>query len=160
MNGGRQPFREISRRRFLQKAALVSAALASSPLLGCRSEIRARKSGPAGRIVRLDNNWLFGGRLQAAATKPEFDDSKFARVSLPHCVARLSWHGWQSSDWLDQWIYRRHFSLPDEFSGRRIFLHFDGVMSGATPCVNGHVLPKHIGGYLPFYYEITDQVAK
>ena len=52
--------------------------------------------------------------------------------------------------------YRRHFTLPNELKRMRVFLHFDGVMVGAAPTINGHILPPHLGGYLPFQYEITD----
>ena len=38
----------------------------------------------------------------------------------------------------------------------RFFIDFKRVMAGATPVINGHALPKHIGGYLPFRYEVTD----
>jgi beta-galactosidase len=57
------------------------------------------------------------------------------------------------------WIYRRHFELPREFNHQRVFLHFDGVMTGAAPVVNGRPLPQHLGGYLPFGYEITGQIT-
>ena len=40
----------------------------------------------------------------------------------------------------------------------RAFLHFEAVMVGATPIINGHPLPAHLGGYLPFSYEITDLI--
>lgn len=42
----------------------------------------------------------------------------------------------------------------------RIFLHFDRVMTGATPIINGHTLPQHLGGFLPFEYEITDLIKE
>src|ERR1039458_6386990 len=29
-------------------------------------------------------------------------------------------------------------------------------MTGASPAINGHALPEHLGGYLPFRYEISD----
>ena len=159
MNHQLPPFPAVSRRKFIQNAALGATALATLPILGCRSgTAQAAGRGPTHRTIPLANDWLFGGRFNAAATQPGFDDSAFARVSLPHCVSKLSWHGWQVSDWMDVWIYRRHFSLPPDLAGQRVFLHFDGVMSGATPVINGHALPEYVGGYLPFHYEITSHV--
>ncbi len=67
----------------------------------------------------------------------------------------LSWQNWDPSSWEDVWIYRKHFDLPAECKGRRVFVQFDGVMTGTTPVVNGHPLPQHLGGYLPSRYEIT-----
>jgi len=106
--------------------------------------------------IPLDHDWLFGGKWVADAMKPEFDDKTFSKVTLPHCVAGLSWQGWHPAQWEAVWIYRRHFSLPEEIRHRRIFLDFDGVMNTATPAINGRLLPKRAGGYLPFHYEITE----
>ena len=70
-------------------------------------------------------------------------------------MAKLSWQKWDPAEWESVWIYRHHFSLPKAAKGERVFLHFDGVMVGATPVINGRSLPRHLGGYLPFQYEIT-----
>ena len=89
-----------------------------------------------------------------------FDDRAFSKVTLPHSVAGLSWQDWDPAAWEDRWIYRRHFSLPAAFRNRRVFLHFGAVMVRASPVINGHVLPDHLGGYLPFRMEITDWLTE
>ena len=122
----------VSRRQFLRNAVLGASAVTIIPMIGCRSGWPQKAAGPASRNLRLDNDWLFGGKFSDAAALPAFDDSAFVRVSLPHCVAKLSWHDWEFSDWADVWVYRRHFSLPESFAGQRVFLHFDGVMTGAS----------------------------
>ncbi len=151
----------LSRRDFVRHCALGATALAAVPVLGCRTS-RARPSarvnGPATRTLELDRDWLFGGKFTPEAALPRFSDAAFARVSIPHCVAPLSWQNWDPAAWQDVWLYRRHFTLPPEWNGLRTFLHFDGVMVGATPTVNGNTLPGHLGGYLPFQHEITGQV--
>ncbi len=110
--------------------------------------------------MQLDRDWLFGGEYQPAATAPGFDDTAFARVTLPHCVAGLSWQNSEPAAWQKVWIYRRHFRLPEGAKGLRAFLEFEGVMVGATPVLNGHTLPSHLGGYLPFRYEVTDWLTE
>lgn len=111
-------------------------------------------------IFSLNQNWLFGGKLGDRALNGSLDDSAFSKVTVPHCVTKLSWENWNPSDWENQWLYRRHFSLPKECQDRRVFLQFDGVMVGAKPALNGRALPEHYGGYLPFQYEITDSLAE
>ena len=138
-------------------------ALAAAPVLGCRTTDPAhiaRANGPATRTLEFDCDWLFGGKFAPEAIQPQFDDTTFARVSVPHCVTKLSWQNWDPAAWQDLWLYRRHFTLPPEWKGLRTFLHFDGVMVGATPTINGRALPKHLGGYLPFHYEVTGQVKE
>lgn len=151
----------VSRRNFLRNTAL--AALAPMPIL--RSMDRAISpsadmSGPARRLLSLDSDWRFGGRLNTAAMQPDFDDAGFTRVVLPHTVTPLSWEKWNPDSWQDQWCYRRHFEIPAEFKGLRLFLRFDRVMAGTIAYMNGHVLPQHLGGFLPFEYEITDLVRE
>ena len=53
-------------------------------------------------------------------------------------------------------IYERTFSLPQSFKEKRVFLTFDAVDQVATVFLNGKVLGKNMGGYLPFEFEITD----
>jgi beta-galactosidase len=56
------------------------------------------------------------------------------------------------------WTYRRRFIVPREFRGLRLFIRFDRVMAGARVTLNGHPLPDHLGGFLPFEYEVTSLV--
>jgi beta-galactosidase len=120
----------------------------------------AGKTGPARHILSLDRDWIFGGKLSAAAIDPGFDDAALLRITLPHCVAPLSWQKWDPSVWEDVWLYRRHFAIPSGLSRLRLFLHVDRVMAGAKPVLNGQTLPEHLGGFLPFKYEITSLVRE
>ena len=148
----------ISRRGFIRGCA-ASAALGPAVLTWCdEKKLPDRSSGPAQRIVSLDQDWLFGGKLQPAATDPAFNDAAFTPVTLPHTVTPLSWQNWDPTAWQDSWIYRRHFAVPPELRHLRLFLHFDRVMEGATPIVNGQNLEPHLGGFLPFDREITSLV--
>ena len=55
--------------------------------------------------------------------------------------------------------YRRVFTLPEDFAGKRVFLHFGAVDQTCTVYLNGTVLGKNEGGYLPFSFDITDSLA-
>ena len=152
----------LSRREFVQRAALGGIALAAAPVLTCWSAgpgSTTRPTGLATRIIPLDQDWRFGGKFDAVALAPTFDDTSFSQVTLPHCVTQLSWQNWNPAAWQQVWVYRRHFTLPQAVQGLRAFLQFDGVMVGATPTINGHSLPQHLGGYLPARYEITDHLS-
>ena len=134
--------------------------MALTPVLSRGSTLdETYKGGPASRLVPLNTGWLFRGSA-GGATIDRTSDAAFQQVTLPHCVARLSWQNWDPAAWQDVWLYRRHFTLPEGSEHLRVFLHFDGVMVGATSTINGHEMPKHLGGYLPFEYEITNWVNK
>lgn len=151
----------MSRRNFLRTSALVGLASAG-PLEGCGVPLQSGSNASSGLrlVLPLDHDWQFGGKFDRDAVARASPDTVFSRVTLPHRVAKLSWQNWDPRAWEDGWNYRCHFALPEEFRGLRVFLHFDGVMVGATPVINGHELPRHWGGYLPFRYEITDWLRK
>ena len=147
----------VTRRGFLRGCA-ATTALVCTPVLERWGALDAtiRRTGPAYRTFCLDQDWMFGGKLRPGVLEPGFDDRDFAAVTLPHCVASLSWQNWNPLEWESVWAYRRHFKVPVDQAGMRFFIEFDRVMAGASPVINGHKLSKHIGGYLPFQYEVTD----
>ena len=59
----------------------------------------------------------------------------------------------------EKWVYRRRFILSEGFNTGRVLLHFGAVDQIARVTVNGYSFPRHIGGYLPFSYDITDNIS-
>ena len=114
----------------------------------------AAPRGPSRRILPMNRNWLYGGRAQTGCSAPEFDDSKFQRVTIPHSNKIFPWHSFNEKDFQFVSIYRRHFKLAPP-PGRRVFVDFAGVMTAATVTINGHRLGEYRGGYTPFSFELT-----
>ena len=54
--------------------------------------------------------------------------------------------------------YRRMFTVPPAWSGRRIILHLDAVNWESEAFINGQSVGVHKGGYDPISYDITDQI--
>jgi beta-galactosidase/beta-glucuronidase len=52
--------------------------------------------------------------------------------------------------------YRRFFTIPEGWSGKRILLHFEAVDWQCICSVNGKEMGEHTGGYVPFHFDITD----
>ena len=57
-------------------------------------------------------------------------------------------------------LYRRYFTVPENWAGKRILLHFDAVDWRATVKVNGKVIGTHQGGYAPFSFDVTDALTE
>ncbi len=55
--------------------------------------------------------------------------------------------------------YRRTFTVPAAWSGRRILLHFDAVDWQASVHVNRSHVGTHAGGYDAFTFDITDHLS-
>jgi len=128
------------------------------------------RPGPVAHRVVLSDGWRFGpvpalrwdqpGADGDGADGDGADGDGLAEVVVPHCVAALSWRRWDPASWERTFCYRRDFVLPEHFAGMRVFVDFAGVMTKATVHLNGHQLGVHLGGYLPFSYEVTDLLVE
>jgi beta-galactosidase len=103
----------------------------------------------------MNRGWLYGGRSMPGATAPGFNDSAFAKVTLPHSNVLLPWHSFDDRAYEFISVYRKHFRLPESAKGRRIFLDFEGAMTASTITLNGHKFEEFRGGYTPFSFDIT-----
>ena len=56
--------------------------------------------------------------------------------------------------------YKTEFSLPNGFFRERVILHFGAVDQKAEVFLNGNFIGSHVGGYLPFSFDITDFLDK
>jgi beta-galactosidase/beta-glucuronidase len=55
--------------------------------------------------------------------------------------------------------YRRTVTVPKAWATKRVLLHFDAVDWEATVLVDGKEVGVHRGGYSPFTFDVTDQLA-
>ena len=122
----------------------------------------ANAAAPARRISAFDADWLFLKGDAAAAENPDFDDHAWRKLDVPH--------DWSIEGPFDEknltggaggflpsgvgW-YRKHFTLPDNYKDRHIFIDFDGVMANSDVWINGFHLGKRPYGYVSFRYELT-----
>ena len=56
--------------------------------------------------------------------------------------------------------YRKTFTLPDCFAGKRVLLHFGAVDWQCKVYVNKTLVTEHTGGYCPFYADVTDALQE
>ena len=96
------------------------------------SESQNGGSSSQRRIIPLNHNWLYSPTNLPNGTSLRFDDRRFQNVTIPHTNKVLPWHGFDDKEYEFVSLYRRHFTLPQGLSGRRIFVDFGGVMTAAT----------------------------
>src|ERR1017187_1713781 len=71
----------------------------------------------------------------------------------------LNYHKDLTNAWNERGLYEHDFSVPAGWSGKRIFLVFDGVMTDTDAKLNGQsVGPVHQGSFYRFKYEVTSLV--
>ena len=56
--------------------------------------------------------------------------------------------------------YRKEFSIPEKWNGKRVLLHFGAVDYKTKVWLNGRLLGSHTGGYTPFSFDITDYLKE
>jgi len=116
-------------------------------------------------ISSFDEGWLFYKGDVRGAEAVSFDDSGWRALNVPH---DWSIEGPFASEnptgpgggFLPAGVgwYRKHFILPEEYAGRRVFIEFDGIMANSDVWINGAHLGKRPYGYVSFGYELTDSV--
>ena len=78
------------------------------------------------------------------------------QILVPYCIeSSLSGVGKTVGSSQHLW-YRRNFSVPKAWKGKRVLLHFGAVDWQADVWVNGVKAGSHTGGYTPFSLDITD----
>ena len=111
--------------------------------------------------LNLNGTWEYmgGGKCpdaeNAPAAAPLFSETA-EKIQVPFPPeSYLS--GIMRKQGINLW-YRRSFTVPQGWSGKRILLHFGAVDSIATVYVNGRRVGAHTGGFTAFSFDITDQL--
>jgi beta-galactosidase len=110
----------------------------------------------------FDSDWSFLKADATGAEQNQFDDSAWRKLDVPHDwsiegpFSETNKAGGAGA-FLPSGIgwYRKHFTLPDNSQGRRVFIEFDGVMQNSDVWINGVLLGHRPYGYVSFSYELT-----
>ena len=79
------------------------------------------------------------------------------KINIPFCPeSKLS--GINQKDYLNTVWYRRELSIPSEWKGKNILLHFQAVDYDATVWINEIEVGRHRGGFSPFSIDITESI--
>ncbi len=100
--------------------------------------------------VCLNGEWDYS--INKSSDKISSFDGK---ILVPFCPeSKLS--GVEKQLQKDEFLhYRRNFTLPNNFNKGRVFINFGAVDQISQVYVNGILVGKNEGGYLPFSFDIT-----
>jgi len=141
---------------------ILILVLIKMPSISARSGV-----SEARQRLLMDYNWKFIQSDIKEAEKPDFDDTKWRTLNLPH---DWSIEGEFKEDAITKgpggylptgigW-YRKRFNLPSVDKGQQFWIEFDGVYMNSDVWINGHHLGKHPYGYTSFYYDLTPFIKK
>ncbi|HZO85903.1 MAG TPA: alginate lyase family protein, partial [Verrucomicrobiae bacterium] len=122
----------------------------------------------AGERVTLNFNpdWKFIKADPAGAQEPGFDDREWTTVSAPHTFNdsdtfddwSLPGHRGEQNQWSGRTWYRKAFTLPESFRGKKVFIEFEAVRQIAEVYLNGKLLGVSKTGFTPFGFDLTAHV--
>ena len=98
---------------------------------------------------------LFKGDVQGAESV-SFDDSAWEIVSTPHTVELMPAEASGCRNYQGIVWYRKRFVIPAETKGQNVSIHFEAVMGKQSVYLNGKLVKEHLGGYLPFSINLTE----
>jgi len=139
---------------------MVKKFLTASLFVICIAVAGCQESVPLNfEKQKFNEEWLFflleEGAYEDQFLLQDFNDSGWEAVTIPH-TPRLEPlvvnDQWQGTCW-----YRKKFKLPPELKNRKLFLSFEGAMNVADVWINGVHKITHLGGYLPFVIEFSDE---
>jgi beta-galactosidase len=115
----------------------------------------AQPAGPR-LIQNFNQSWKFKRADVTGAEATSFDDASWSDIGLPHSFNLPTFinakfyagYGW----------YRKHFTVPEAWSGKNVALEFQAAFDQAQIYVNGKQVGEHIGGYNGFSIDITSAI--
>ena len=115
------------------------------------------------RIMNIDKDWKFNLGDVTNGQQTAFEDKNWRKLDVPH-----DWSIEGKYDSLSPTLrgggylpagigwYRKTFTLPKSYAGKRIVINFDGIMANSDVWINGHLLGHHPFGYVPLLYDMTE----
>lgn len=121
-----------------------------------------RADAATDRSANFDRDWKFMLADSADFSSPDFNDSAWRQLDLPHdwaiegdfSIDNPSGTGGGALPGGIGW-YRKTFSMPALTDGEKVYIDFDGVYMNSTVYINGHELGTRPYGYASFSYDIT-----
>src|ERR1043165_3336360 len=108
----------------------------------------------------FNSDWKLLVGDAAGAESVSFEDATWKAIALPHA--------WNEDDAFRKDIkdlstgiawYRKHFRLPANSTGKKIFLEFEGIRQAGEFYLNGKFIGRHENGVSAFGFDITDAVV-
>ncbi|MEQ8473505.1 MAG: beta-galactosidase GalB [Marinoscillum sp.] len=126
----------------------------------CQTEIQKPRT-----VEDFNWDWKFQLGDDSLAFEPDYDDSQWRSLNLPHDWsiegefseqhetrqaggALPAGKGW----------YRKAFKLPEADQGKQVYIDFGGVYRNSEVWVNGEYLGKRPFGYISFRYDLTSHL--
>lgn len=106
--------------------------------------------------INLNGTWTFQFDFGNSGKDRQLQSAeKFSKnITVPFCPeSKLS--GVEYTDFINQMWYQRKISIPTDWKGKKILLHFGAVDYQAEVFIDGQFIGRHIGGSSSFCMDLT-----
>lgn len=139
-------------RRFASSGALFTGALCF--ILPAAAQRLTLNFNPDWKFIKAD---------PAGAEAVAFSDSGWTNISAPHTYNDIDtfdhWslrgHHGEQGQWGGRTWYRKTFTLPESFEGKKVYIEFEAVRQVAEVYLNGKLLGTSKTGFIPFGFDLT-----
>lgn len=107
----------------------------------------------------FNSNWKLKVGDIVQAEEMDYSDAEWKSVTLPHAFNEDEAFKLNIKDLTDTIVwYRKHFRLPADAKGRKVFIEFEGARQGIDLYVNGCLVGQHENGVMAFGFDLTEFV--
>ncbi|WP_423126950.1 glycoside hydrolase family 2 TIM barrel-domain containing protein [Gaoshiqia sp. Z1-71] len=141
----------------MKNRSLIISLMCFMVFLSCKNEQALHDAKMA-----FDFDWKFALDDHPGAEQPDFDDSEWRLLDVPHdfsieqpfdstyLTGGGGGYAYSGIGW-----YRKHFVTEKAFTNKKVSVLFDGVYRNSEVWINGHYLGIRPYGYSSFYYDLT-----
>ena len=107
----------------------------------------------------FNSEWLLFVGDVAEAKEVKYPDAEWKEVTLPRAFNEDEAFKLDIRELTDTIVwYRKHFRLPAEAKGKKVFVEFEGVRQGADFYINGQYLGLHENGAMAVGFDLTPYI--
>ncbi|QZT37977.1 hypothetical protein K5X82_03525 [Halosquirtibacter xylanolyticus] len=106
----------------------------------------------------FNTGWRFVKQDVEGAEGVDYDDSSWQIVNLPHGLESLPMEASGSVNYQGPAWYRKHFTFGKKFKNKKLYLYFEAVMGKCEIYIDGNLIKRHFGGYLPIVVDISKYI--
>ncbi len=109
--------------------------------------------------INFNVGWRFIKQDIEGAEAVNFDDSSWSVVNLPDGLELLPLAASGGMNYQGPSWYRKHFTLNSSLEGKKVILHFEGIMGKSKIWINGKLIRENFGSYYPIHIDISKHLV-